>query len=89
MANKPNGTLYIGITNNLERRISEHRNGEIDGFTKEHGLKMLVWYEEFTDIRDAIHCEKLMKKWHREWKINAIVKMNSDWKDLSLDWYHL
>jgi putative endonuclease len=82
MANRPNGTLYIGVTSDLARRAYEHREGLIDGFTRQHGLKRLVWYERFEDIRDAIQREKRMKTWLRAWKTRAIMAMNPDWDDL-------
>ncbi|NQS97236.1 MAG: GIY-YIG nuclease family protein [candidate division Zixibacteria bacterium] len=82
MANKRNGTLYIGVTGDLMRRVYEHKEGLIEGFSKKYGTKILVYYEEFTDIRDAITREKQMKKWKRQWKINAIERMNPNWDDL-------
>lgn len=84
MTNKPGGTLYIGITNDLPRRIYEHKEGLIDGFTKKYGLNMLVYYEAYENVLEAIAREKAMKKWNREWKINRITEMNPDWQDLSL-----
>jgi putative endonuclease len=88
MTNKPRGTLYIGVTNNLERRIHEHKSGDIAGFTSRYQLDKLVWYEEFHNIADAIIREKQMKEWPRRWKINAIVTMNADWTDLAGSWYN-
>jgi putative endonuclease len=82
LTNKRNGTLYVGVTNNLIRRVFEHRSGEIPGFTKEHGLHRLVWFEQFTSIEEAIRREKLLKKWRREWKLNLIERDNPDWHDL-------
>lgn len=82
MTNRPNGTLYLGVTSNLARRAWEHREGRIDGFTKQYGLKRLVWYERFEDIRDAIQREKTMKHWSRAWKVRLILDMNPDWRDL-------
>jgi putative endonuclease len=82
LASQRNGTLYIGATNNLARRIWEHREGLINGFTKEHDVKRLVHFEAFDDVRAAIHRENRLKKWKREWKINLIQKTNVGWNDL-------
>ena len=79
-------TLYIGITNNLERRIYEHKNKLIDGFTKKYNLKKLVYFEMSTDIRSAICREKQLKGWLRSKKIALIEENNPDWDDLSLLW---
>ncbi|WP_246529526.1 GIY-YIG nuclease family protein [Microvirga zambiensis] len=82
MTNRRNGTLYLGVTSNLARRAFEHREGLIPGFTRQYGLKRLVWYEHFCDIRDAIQREKTMKHWPRAWKVRLIHGMNPDWDDL-------
>jgi putative endonuclease len=82
VTNRRNGTLYLGVTSNLPRRAFEHREGVIDGFTKRYGLKKLVYYEDFDDIRDAIQREKNMKHWPRAWKVRLIHAMNPDWSDL-------
>ena len=82
MASKRNGTLYIGVTNDLLRRVWQHRNDVHEGFTKKYGVHRLVWYEATTDIEGAIRREKQMKKWRRQWKINLIEKENPDWDDL-------
>jgi putative endonuclease len=82
MTNKPRGTLYVGITSNLSRRIWEHRTGQIDGFTKRHGLKRLVYYEQNPLILDAIQREKTIKHWPRAWKVNLIHARNPWWDDL-------
>ncbi len=82
VASKRNGTLYIGMTNDLFRRIWEHREGLVDGFTKEHGVKHLVYFETFEDVNAAIHREKRLKKWKRQWKIDLIQKDNLEWDDL-------
>ncbi|MGL4264412.1 MAG: GIY-YIG nuclease family protein [Afipia sp.] len=82
LTNRPNGTLYVGVTNDLVRRIHEHRSGFIDGFTKRHGLKLLVYFEQFDDIRDAIQREHNIKHWSRAWKVRKIVIQNPDWIDL-------
>lgn len=83
LASKRNGTLYIGITNNLERRIFEHKNKLIEGFTKKYDVTQLVYFEEHTDVREAIIREKRLKKWNRAWKLELIEKVNPEWKDLS------
>ena len=82
LASKRNGTLYIGVTNDLSRRVWEHREGLGGGFTKRYGVKMLVYYETFESIGDAIVREKVMKHWVRRWKLNAIEEFNPDWRDL-------
>ena len=82
LASKRNGTLYIGVTNDLSRRVWEHREGLGGGFTKRYGVKMLVYYETFESIGDAIVREKVMKHWVRRWKLNAIEAFNPDWRDL-------
>jgi len=76
-------TLYIGVTNNLSRRLYEHKNKLIEGFTKKYNLNKLVFYEEFNSINDAIKREKQLKNWHRQWKINLIESNNANWNDLS------
>jgi len=81
-ANKRNGTLYIGVTSNLKRRIYEHKNNLIDGFTKRYNVHKLVYYEETNDIQRAIQREKQLKKWNRKWKMELIEKVNPQWKDL-------
>ena len=75
-------TLYVGVTNNLERRIYEHKHKLRDGFTKKYNLTKLVYFEIFNDINDAIKREKQLKNWHRQWKINLIESKNKEWKDL-------
>ncbi|KZE32582.1 GIY-YIG nuclease family protein [Chelatococcus daeguensis] len=82
MTNRPNGTLYIGVTSNLARRAWEHHESMIDGFTKRYGLKQLVYYEAYEDIRSAIQRESNMKHWPRRWKIRLILEMNPQWRDL-------
>jgi putative endonuclease len=82
LANRPYGTLYVGITNDLVRRVWEHRNGVVNGFSDRHELKRLVWYEVHATAYEAIRREKLIKKWHRDWKVNLIQSMNSEWEDL-------
>lgn len=86
ITNKKKGTLYIGMTNNIERRIYEHKNELIDGFSKKYGLKKLVYQECFEHVSDAILREKRLKKWKRAWKITLIEERNKDWIDLASDW---
>jgi putative endonuclease len=80
-----NGTLYIGVTNNLRRRVYEHKNGLIEGFTKKYNVNRLVYYEQTENIEGAIQREKRLKKWNRQWKIELIEQINPDWKDLFYD----
>ena len=87
LTNKKNGTLYIGVSNNLERRMFEHKNKLVEGFTKKYGLDKLVYFENYQYLNDAIKREKNMKKWKRQWKINIIEKDNPNWNDLSSDWF--
>ena len=82
LASKRNGTLYIGVTNDLVRRVWEHKNNIIKGFTQKYSVHNLVYYEIIADIDSAIMREKQMKKWRRQWKIELIEKNNPDWKDL-------
>ena len=82
VTNKPRGTLYIGVTSDIARRAFEHREGAIEGFSKRHGLKRLVFVERHEEILTAIQREKTMKHWPRAWKIKAIVTQNPDWEDL-------
>jgi putative endonuclease len=82
MTNRPNGTLYTGVTNDLARRSWEHRDGVVDGFTKRYGLKRLVYAERHDDICSAIQREKTMKHWPRAWKVRLILTDNPDWDDL-------
>lgn len=87
MSNKNKNVFYVGVTNNLERRVFEHKTGIIEGFTKKYNCKELVYYEEFQNITDAISREKQLKNWHREWKINLIKFLNPDFIDLSIEWF--
>jgi putative endonuclease len=82
LASKRNGTLYIGVTNNLSRRVWEHREGKAVGFTKKYGVTTLVYYEVFEEISVAIQRETRLKKWKRLWKITLIEKGNPRWLDL-------
>jgi len=83
LASKRNGTLYIGVTNDLARRLGEHRDGVVPGLTKRYGVTRLVYYKIFDDIHAAIHRETQMKKYEREWKLNLIQQNNEEWKDLA------
>ncbi|MCK9352511.1 MAG: GIY-YIG nuclease family protein [Candidatus Paceibacterota bacterium] len=85
LANERNGTLYIGVTSDLVKRIHEHKTNAIDGFTKKYNVHILVYYEMAEDIRGAIEREKQLKKWNRQWKLNLIEKENPTWKDLYND----
>ncbi|MFH0796496.1 MAG: GIY-YIG nuclease family protein [Candidatus Omnitrophota bacterium] len=82
LASKKNGTLYLGITNNLLKRVYEHKNDVVDGFTKKYHVHQLVYYEETDDVKSAITREKQIKKWKRQWKIDLIEEFNPGWKDL-------
>jgi putative endonuclease len=82
LASKRNGTLYIGVTSDLRKRVWEHRNDAIDGFTKRYAIHLLVYYELHVDMASAIGREKHMKKWNRAWKLQLIEGHNPDWKDL-------
>jgi len=82
MASARNGTLYIGVTNHIGRRAWEHREGLVEGFTKKYDVKMLVWFEAYESVHDAIHRETLLKKWKRRWKLELIEKTNPEWRDL-------
>lgn len=77
-----NSTFYVGVTNDIIRRVWEHREKLADGFTKKHGIHHLVYYEVFSDVNEAIIREKLIKKWRREIKMQAIEKVNPQWNDL-------
>ena len=80
-------TLYVGVTNDIERRTYEHRNKSVAGFTSKYRLDRLVYFEEHADIRDAIEREKQIKSWRREKKVALIKSLNSSWRDLSLNWH--
>jgi len=82
LANKRNGTLYIGVTNNLQRRVYEHKQNQIKGFTNKYKVHRLVYYESTSDIKAALQREKQLKKWERSWKIELIEKDNPSWQDL-------
>lgn len=82
LASKPQGTLYIGVTNDLIRRIAEHKEGRVPGFTKRYGIDRLVHFEEFGDYGEAITREKKLKRWRRDWKRTLIEENNPHWSDL-------
>jgi putative endonuclease len=82
MAHKPYGVLYIGITNDLIRRVYEHKEGSVEGFTKKHHLKMLIYYEGTDNVHSALQREKNLKHWTRKWKVALIEKMNPEWRAL-------
>ena len=86
LANKRNGTIYIGMTNELERRIAEHKQKMVKGFTSKYGIDKLVYYEEYDNYNEAFIRERRLKKWNRIWKIELIEKLNPNWDDLSLEW---
>ncbi|WP_418511996.1 GIY-YIG nuclease family protein [Corallibacter sp.] len=88
LTNKKNGTLYIGMTNDLERRVFEHKAKLIEGFTKNYGLDKLVYFEQFQYVNDAIKREKQLKNWNRQWKIDLIEAENKNWNDLTEDWIY-
>jgi putative endonuclease len=83
LASRRNGTLYVGVTNALGRRVGEHKEKIVPGFTRRYGVNILVWYEAYGDINDAIAREKQIKGWNRAWKIRLIEKDNSGWNDLA------
>jgi putative endonuclease len=83
LTNRPNGTLYVGVTSDLVLRMAQHRDGTFEGFSKEYGLKRLVYAERHDDIAGAIAREKRLKTWLRAWKVRLIVAENPDWRDLA------
>lgn len=82
LASKRNGTLYIGVTSDLPKRVWEHKNSVVEGFTEKYGVHNLVWYEPHETAESAITREKQMKEWKHEWKVKRIVEKNPEWKDL-------
>jgi putative endonuclease len=82
LASQRNGTLYIGVTSNLIQRIWQHREGAVEGFTQQHAVKTLVWYEQHETMESAITREKALKKWNRDWKLRLIKQRNPEWIDL-------
>ena len=87
ITNKKDGVLYIGVSNDLERRMFEHKNKLVKGFSSKYNLNKLIYFESYQFVKDAIKREKNLKKWKRDWKINLIVEDNADWIDLSEDWF--
>lgn len=85
ITNKPKGVLYTGITNNLERRMWEHKTKQVKGFSQTYCLDKLIWYEHTNDVNEAISREKQIKNWKRQWKIELIEEQNPNWRDLSGD----
>lgn len=85
LASKRNGTLYVGVTSNLLTRIYQHRDGTFEAFTKDHGVKRLVWFEQHATMEHAITREKRLKKWERAWKLRLIEESNPRWLDLAED----
>jgi Predicted endonuclease containing a URI domain len=84
LASAKHGTLYIGVTSNLIQRLHRHRTGALGGFTADHGVHRLVWFERFDDMPNAIAREKQLKNWRRDWKCNMIERDNPDWDDLAI-----
>jgi putative endonuclease len=82
-----NGTLYLGVTSELQKRIAEHKHGAFPGFSKTYRCTRLVWYEPHGDMRFAIQREKNLKRWNRAWKLELIEALNPDWRELSEDWW--
>jgi len=82
LASKKNGVLYVGVTSDLQKRVWEHKNNVVKGFTQKYFVHKLVYFEQTTDVHSALTREKQLKKWKREWKINLIKKENPYWKDL-------
>jgi len=87
MASARNGTLYTGVTSELQARVSQHKLGLFEGFSKQYGCKTLVWYERHATMLDAIAREKRIKRWRREWKLALIEAENPQWRDLSDEWF--
>ena len=85
LTNQNKTTFYVGVTGNLQKRIWEHKNKEVDGFTKKYNLNILVYYELTETVETALNREKQLKRWHRDWKINLIKEMNPEMRDLSLN----
>jgi len=83
LTNKSNNVLYVGITNDLARRVFEHKNKLVEGFTKKYNLAKLVYYDVTNEVESAIKREKQLKNWHRDWKMNLIAQFNPEWRDLS------
>ncbi len=86
LATQRNGTLYIGVTSDLIQRIWQHRDGGVEGFTQQHAVKTLVWYEQHETMDSAITREKTLKRWNRDWKLRLIERRNPEWADL---WFEI
>jgi putative endonuclease len=86
LASQRNGTLYTGVTSNLIKRIWQHKNDQVEGFTKTYQVHMLVWYEAHAEMEAAIKREKAIKEWKRLWKLDLIEAMNPEWNDLAATW---
>jgi putative endonuclease len=86
LASRRNGTLYVGVTSDLAKRVQEHREGLVPGFTRKYGVKLLVYFELHHDINTAILREKRITRWHRKWKLELIEAANPQWRDL---WFEL
>jgi putative endonuclease len=82
LSSRRNGTLYVGVTSDLVKRIWQHKEGIVDGFTKKYNVKQLVYYEQHQNAESAIHREKRLKEWKRSWKLDLIERFNSNWLDL-------
>ena len=87
IVNQHNTVMYVGVTNDLHRRVYEHKAGLVEGFTKRYNINKLVYFESTTDALSAISREKEIKKWRREKKNNLVESVNAEWSDLSSDWY--
>jgi putative endonuclease len=85
LASKRNGTLYTGVTSNLPSRLYQHRSGQVPGFTRDFDVMLLVWFEQYATMEEAIMREKRIKKWKRAWKLELIETTNPDWHDLAED----
>jgi putative endonuclease len=85
LTNRPRGVLYVGVTNDLSRRVSEHKQKLVPGFTSTHGVTQLVYCEEYASIREARVRERLLKRWRRDWKLKLIDEFNPGWRDISAD----
>ena len=87
MLSNTNRGRYIGVTNNLQRRVYEHKHSLLEGFTKIYRMHRLVYYEEFADVREAIVREKRLKWWPRKWKVKLVESRNPEWRDLAAEWF--
>ncbi len=85
LASRQNGTLYVGVTSDLIKRVWQHKNDIVEGFTRQHGVHVLVWYEIHETMESAIVREKTIKEWKRKWKLNLIERSNPEWRDLYYD----